>query len=167
MTAALVGATSLTLRPAGPADEPFLRALFAQSRDDLALLPDPVREPLSEVQYRARQQHYAAAHPQARQLILTHDGGASVGHLIIDESGPETRLVDLAVTAEHRGRGLGAAAVSHVLARAADRGAATTLSVWSANEPARTLYERLGFRYLSTGDGYLQMAAAPRPEVLA
>jgi ribosomal protein S18 acetylase RimI-like enzyme len=70
-------------------------------------------------------------------------------------------LVDLCVRADSRRHGIGGAAVGAVLDTASARGRATRLHVWSGNRAARALYEQLGFRYESTGEGYLQMVADP------
>ncbi|MBX3218733.1 MAG: GNAT family N-acetyltransferase [Labilithrix sp.] len=56
-------------------------------------------------------------------------------------------LVDnVVVRAAHRGRGIGTQLMSHAEAWAHEHGAiATELHVWSFNEAARRLYERLGY----------------------
>ena len=158
-----VRSAALTLRPAQPADENLLRQMFAQSRPDLALLPPQLRDGLFEMQFRARQQHYAVSYPHARQVIIVA-GGADVGQLVIDDAGVgdeagEVRVVDLTVDAARRGRGIGSHVLRAVIANAAGR--AVRLSVWSGNTDARRLYARLGFRASPDGEadptGYLQL----------
>ena len=73
------------------------------------------------------------------------------------------RLVDIALLPEHRGRGIGGRLVSEVLERAASEGRRVSAHVAHDN-PARRLYERLGFRVVS-GEGVylaLEYSTAPR-----
>lgn len=167
MSGSVAIAAALGVRPANASDEPFLRELFVHSRGDLQLLPDGLREQLVDLQYPAQCAQYEGDHPLAQHLVLIDPAGAPVGRLVVDDSGDDLHLVDLTVMAEHRRRGIGTAAVGHALDLAAARGTRCTLAVWSANQPARALYERSGFVYLSAGDGYLHMAAAPTTRVLA
>ena len=168
-----VATATITLRPAQPADEDLLRQMFAQSRPDLALLPPQLRDGLFEMQFRARQQHYAVTYPHARQAIIAV-GDADVGQLVIDDTGRgdearDVRVVDISVAAAHRGRGIGSHVLRAVIADANATGRAVRLAVWSANSDARRLYARLGFLPAQDGDtaptGYLQLRHdAPQQE---
>src|SRR5262249_17743935 len=67
----------------------------------------------------------------------------------------EIHINNLAVQAEHQGRGFGAALLRHVLDAGASRGAErATLEVRPSNAPARRLYERLGFAVAATRPNY-------------
>jgi ribosomal protein S18 acetylase RimI-like enzyme len=56
----------------------------------------------------------------------------------------------LVVSAAHRRRGLGGLLMAEVAAWARRQGAAElVLTVWAGNEPARSFYDRLGYRELS------------------
>ena len=67
----------------------------------------------------------------------------------------EVHINNLAVRHDHRGQGLGAALLEHVLQAAASRGAGrATLEVRRSNTPARRLYERLGFEIAATRPNY-------------
>jgi ribosomal protein S18 acetylase RimI-like enzyme len=153
---------ALLARPVTAADELFLRQVYAESREDLAQLPDDMRLSLLDLQYRARREQHAAAHPNADQVVLGLDG-RDVGTMVVDRSGLDTWLVDLCVRADSRRQGVAGVAVGTELAIASARGRATRLHVWSANHAARALYEQLGFRYETTGEGYLQMVATTAP----
>jgi ribosomal protein S18 acetylase RimI-like enzyme len=76
-----------------------------------------------------------------------------VGYGFVDAATPE---LGLAVRPQHRGRGIGTAMLHALLARAADRHPAVSLSV-SADNPAVRLYERLGFRVVAVAGGSLTM----------
>ena len=71
--------------------------------------------------------------------------------LVLDE----IHINNLAVLADHQGRGLGTALLQHVLEAGASRGAdRATLEVRRSNAPARRLYERLGFKVAATRPNY-------------
>jgi GNAT superfamily N-acetyltransferase len=135
----------VALRPAGVADEPFLRELFAQARPHLQLIPlDP--EPLHaliDLQWRAQAQGYAATHPAAEHLVIEHRG-MPVGRLVLDHGVP-FEIVDLAICTSERNKGVGSATLEVVIARADERRRDIRLRVATDN-PARRLYARYGFR---------------------
>lgn len=141
---------AVTRRTAGAGDEELLRALFEQSRDDLAFLPPA----LIDLQYRARAAQVGRDHPDAsNEVILVDD--AAAGSLMIADDGDAVRVVDIVIAPDHRRRGIAAAVMAQVIESAGDR--AVRLSVWSENASARALYERLGFAVVSSASGYLEM----------
>jgi ribosomal protein S18 acetylase RimI-like enzyme len=71
--------------------------------------------------------------------------GASIGMLKVSEELESLRIVQLQLLPEHQGKGIGASLVRDVLEQAKNQGKKVTLSVLQVN-PARQLYERLGFR---------------------
>lgn len=158
------GAASLELRAATPADEPFLRRLYADARGaELARLPldEPARETLLRIQFDAQSRSYAAAHPHASNDVVLVDA-APAGRLWVDRSGSEIWLIDIALVSEHRRRGLGGRLLTALIDEARERGCAVRLHV-EAHNPARRLYERLGFRVVAEDQVYLAMACAPGP----
>ncbi|MCW2796403.1 GNAT family N-acetyltransferase [Nocardioides sp.] len=157
-------------RAAGPLDEDLLRALFADSRPDLAMLAPEVREVLLDLQFRAQRSQYAASHPLARHEILLVDGVA-VGRLLVEDAHDVVRIVDVTVSRDHRCRGIGSAVLRQLSHEADETGRAVRLSVWSENRGARRLYESLGFVTVAdagarTG-GYLEMQRAHVQEGVA
>jgi ribosomal protein S18 acetylase RimI-like enzyme len=163
-----VSAATVSRRPVEERDGAFLRRLFLEVRPELALLPPGVQDDILDLQLRGQRDQYAAAYPNARHEIITVDGVAA-GRLIVTESATAVRIVDIAVSASHRGRGIASNALCAVTADAELLGVAVTLSVWSANVDARRLYERLGFCEASgvrrgEGDGYIELRRDVRPE---
>jgi ribosomal protein S18 acetylase RimI-like enzyme len=67
-----------------------------------------------------------------------------------------------AVLTEHRGRGIGTAALRMLLGEAARAGKPVRLHVERTN-PARHLYERLGFRWIADEGIHWLMEWAPGP----
>lgn len=145
-------------RPVHSGDDALQRRLFAESRDDLALLPVEVRGPLLDMQYAARRDQYAAAHPGADQVVLQCDG-IDVGSMTVDRTEQEVRLVDVSVALPHRRRGIARAALQALLDEAAAQSRPVHLQVWSDHHVARGLYARLGFTATTTDAGYLTMIA--------
>jgi ribosomal protein S18 acetylase RimI-like enzyme len=150
-------AVRVTRRSAGTPDESYLRQLFREGRDDLALLPEPVREPLLDVQYRGWTRQLAADYPAAARDILVADG-ADAGALILDHGPERIHLVDITVARAMRRRGIASAALRSVIDEAGER--AVTLTVWSGNAVARGLYRRFGFAEINGSnvtEGYIFM----------
>jgi ribosomal protein S18 acetylase RimI-like enzyme len=149
---------AVTLRHATPADEPFLRELFADSRDDFASVPlsPTALADLVRMQYDARQAQYRLCCQAPRDEVIELDG-RPVGRCWTDQPDDELRLLDLAVLRPHRRKGVGRFAVDAVCQRASAVGLAVRLTVWPANLAARRLYAGAGFREASLVHGYLAM----------
>jgi ribosomal protein S18 acetylase RimI-like enzyme len=150
-------------RAAAPADEPFLRRLFAEVRaPELAALPlpEPEREALLNMQYAGRERSYGAAHPDAERSVICAEDGEEVGALWVDRSGAEIALLDIALLGGARGRGLGTEVLGDLLEEARERGCPVSLHVERHN-PARRLYERLGFAETAADEVYLQLTWRP------
>ena len=138
--------SSLLLRAAVDADAGFMRALYAATRDDLRLLPMPPAqvEQLIAMQQRVHEDGRRAMYPNAEVLVL-EQAGEPAGRAVLDTTGTDWRLVDLALLPSMRGRGLGAALLAALQARAAAHGARIGLAVLRTNAPALRLYQRAGF----------------------
>ena len=145
------------LREADRDDADLLFELYASTRTDLAALslPGPARAALLELQYRAMTAGYAARFPDAEHRLVVVDGEA-VGRVLLAQEPGALRLVDVTLLPDHRGAGLGADVVRDVLERAGAAGLAVRLEVAVGN-PARRLYERLGFQSTGTGEVYESM----------
>ena len=156
---------ALTLRPARPEDEPFLRALYATTRAaELTLVPWPEEQKQAFVamQFAAQDRHYRARHPTARFDVVEAEG-APIGRLYVDRSPHEIRVLDVTLAPPWRGAGIGRALLAALLAEARAAGCAVRLHVEPAN-PARRLYERLGFRAGEQAGPYLRMEWRPAQE---
>jgi ribosomal protein S18 acetylase RimI-like enzyme len=114
----LTEAASVTRRAATPADDQYLRDLFAESRDDLWVLPADVRTVLLDAQYRTRRHQLEAAHPEASYEIVIADG-VEAGLLILDRGEDGVDVVQLAIARRYRGRGI-AESVLHAVTGVAE-----------------------------------------------
>lgn len=151
----------LAFREALEDDEAFLRALFAQS----AAAPVGVGgDHLAALQYDARRRDFAARFPQAVDAIVLLRGEA-VGRLWMASVSQPWRILDLVVAADRRGRGIGSAVLTALLAEAAAVEAEVALSVELRNEGAVRLYRRLGFE--QAGADAVHLAMLHRPSELS
>ncbi len=152
----------LRLRPVEATDEPLLAQLFAEARAGefhSTGLGERELSLLLEIQRRAQESQYRAAFPQAERSIIEVDG-AAVGRLVLDRGPEEMRVVDVALLAVCRGRGLGSSLLRALQAEAAASGRRLGLRVAQGN-PARRLYARLGFREVRGDEMYVEMAWQP------
>lgn len=141
----------IRLRPATPEDEEFLFRLYAASRaEEVAAWgwTENARNAFLVMQFRARQGGYRAAFPDAEDRIAER-GGLAIGRFLVDRSADRLVLVDVALVPEERGAGIGTRLVSELLEEARRSGRPVHLQVELAN-PARRLYERLGFEESET-----------------
>ena len=146
----------VAVRPAHPADAPFLQALYASTRrDEMA----PTGWPQAQIdaflssQFALQSAHYAQHYADAAFSVVEQDG-VPVGRLIVLDQPAEVRLVDVALVDAARGRGLGTRLVERVLAQAAGRRVVLHVEVFN---PALRLYERLGFRATEQVGAYWRM----------
>jgi ribosomal protein S18 acetylase RimI-like enzyme len=147
--------SELHLRTADLADEEFLRELFFEVRRDqyaVGGLPEHQLGQLLEFQLNAQRQAYRAKYPEAVQLIIAM-GTSAVGHCLINRTGSNLRLIDIAVRRDERGMGIGSA-VLETLKKDSD---SIELSVFQMNLDAIRLYQIHGFVTTGGDDTYKTM----------
>lgn len=83
-----------------------------------------------------------------------------VGALSVSEQCGEVFIADVEIDAAHRNRGLGSAVVRDVIAAAHRAGRSVALQVLTVN-PARRLYERLGFCVTHQSATHIHMRCDP------
>lgn len=130
-----------------PGDLGFLLALYADSRArEMALLswPEAQKRAFLAQQFTAQHGDYHARFSERRFWVVER-GRAAVGrlYLAVPEAG-RLRIVDLSLGARFQGRGWGGALLRWLARAAHEAGAELELHVRQDN-PARRLYERLGF----------------------
>lgn len=155
---------TITLRPITEADQDFLLRLYGSTREDeLKQVPwtDEQKDAFVRQQFAAQHawwtEHYGGA---SFDVVLA--GGEPVGRLYVDRWEAEIRIVDVAVSPEWRGRGIGERLIRAVFAEGDAAGKPVSIHVEQYNR-ARRLYERLGFEYRETAPGvYLLMVREPQ-----
>lgn len=152
----------IALRPQTAADAEFLCALYATTRrDELAQIAwtDAQKDAFVRHQFAAQTAHYVE-HYQGATLDVIEQDGAPIGRLYVHEGPSELRIMDIALVPAATGRGLGTQLIADVLARARASGKAASIHVEQFN-PARKLYERLGFQPVDQTGVYILMRWSP------
>jgi GNAT superfamily N-acetyltransferase len=153
---------AITLRDALPADRAFLLALYTSTRaDEFAQLGWPVEmeRSLMQKQFEAQCGDYERKHPGALCQIIELRR-CPVGRLWVAQDGRCLTVLDISLIAELRGHGIGTDCLLRVQQRAAAARLDVELQVVLGN-PARHLYERLGFRCI--GDSGVRQAMVWTP----
>ncbi len=144
-------------------DEAFLLELYASTRvDELAQVPwtDEQKSVFVTMQFRAQAAHYAQHYPGSQWAIVLADE-TPVGRLYVWRSEREIRIMDLTVLPAFRGRGIGTTLLSSLGTESDTNGVPLTIHV-ERNNPARRLYERLGFEEAQDKGVYLFLRRTPR-----
>ncbi len=157
----MIAPNSVSLRPATNDDESFLRQVFASTRlHEFGWLADQNQlEALIDMQFKLQRQQYAAGYPEAEHNIILCDG-QPVGRLFVSEGEEQIILVDIALLPAAQNRGIGKFLIEALLARAGSVEKKVQLHVFKAN-PARRLYERLGFIIVNEDSMYFEMICKP------
>lgn len=154
----------LRFRAVVDADLPFLCALYASTREaELAQVswPEEAKQAFLADQFRRQHEHYVRNYVGADFLVIERDdGNEKIGRLYVHRTPREIRLMDIALVASERGRGIGGALLAELMDEARATGAQITLHV-EPNNPACRLYERLGFALIENRGVYLFLGWKP------
>jgi GNAT superfamily N-acetyltransferase len=163
VTATVQSATDIQLRPAVSEDEEFLLQLYlaTQSKEiTLWSMNAPEWEQLQRMQFRGRKQSYAAQYPDAQDLIICFNDGTEeeirVGRHLVTQQEDSILGIDLAILPQYQNQGIGGRVLQDVQQQCSEEGLCFRLQVLHAN-PARRLYDRLGFNLVSQDLLYAQM----------
>ena len=161
MTTTIV-ATAVTLRPIGPADSEFLLRVYASTRsEELAPVPwsTEQKDAFLRQQFEAQRAYWHEHYANADFSIVEVDGSPA-GRFYVNRGQDEIRLVDIELLPEYRRGGIGTGLIQGLLAEARTRGLPVTIHVEVGN-PARSLYERLGFERVADRGVYILMQWRP------
>lgn len=150
------------LRPATDDDRAFLRAVYGGTRaEELASVPwtDAEKAAFLDQQFSAQDTHYREHYPTAEFLVIL-DGDEPVGRLYVDRWKREIRIMDIALLPQARGRGIGSALLGELIEESERSGKALSIHVELEN-PARSLYDRLGFEEVEERGVYVLMRREP------
>ncbi|MBZ9997831.1 GNAT family N-acetyltransferase [Mesorhizobium sp. BH1-1-4] len=152
----------LTFRRIADADLAFLAALYASTREEeLAVTPwsDAQKAAFLAMQFQAQHAHYQKYYPDADWLVI-EQAGRDIGRLYVERWASQHCIIDIALLPAHRGQGLGGALLGDLLDEAAAVGKSVSIHV-EKNNPARRLYQRLGFAVAEDKGVYDLMVRPP------
>jgi GNAT superfamily N-acetyltransferase len=152
----------LCLRPAGPDEAELLFRIYASTREEeLAVVPwdADAKEAFLRMQFKAQDTYYRATYPNASYDVIT-SGDDALGRLYVDRGEESWRVLDIALLPERRGTGIGTRLLSEILAGAAAAGKPVQVHVERFN-PARHLYDQLGFSEIEDQGVYLLLERRP------
>jgi GNAT superfamily N-acetyltransferase len=155
-------AGSIGLRPAVPADEPFLYRVYESARaEQLRLVDwnDDEKTALLKMQFVAQNACYRQGFPGSEYEVILN-GGQPAGRLFLHRGTDLIRVVDIGLLPEHRNQGIGGALLKAVLDEADEAGKPVRLHVESFSR-AVSLYERLDFASIGTDGVHIEMEHVP------
>lgn len=158
-------ALGISYRPAAEEDVPFLTAVYGSTRQaELDQTGWPVEQKLGFIahQYNAQKVDYDRNYPDAERLIVER-GGDRIGRLYVEDQGTRVLLIDIALLPSCCGQGLGSAILADLIDQARAAAKPLVIHVETFN-PARRLYERLGFTFVEEKGFYHMMEWRPDAE---
>ncbi|MFD2368662.1 GNAT family N-acetyltransferase [Brevibacillus sp. GCM10020057] len=148
----------ITTVPVCAEDASFLFELYCTTRaDEISAwgLDLVLAEQLMRMQWQAQTHSYQLQFPAMDHRIIYSDN-TKAGRMIVDETDRELHLVDLSLLPALRNQGIGTRLLQQLQREAGQQNKALALSVYLSN-PARRLYERLGFSVVSEDGLYVKM----------
>ena len=148
----------VALRGEREEDAAFLRLLFISTRwDDFALSGwnEPDKAAFLASQFDFQRLHYRSHYAES-DFGIVERAGVAVGRLYLLRGEADIRIVDISLLPEARNRGWGGALLRAVIDEARAAGQSVSIHVDLFN-PARSLYDRLGFRPIEDRGPYLMM----------
>lgn len=149
---------AIRYRPATAEDISFLRHVYGTTREEEMLrVPWTEKEKADflDMQFAAQKQHYETYYPLCEFLVIEMEQ-QRIGRLYIDRGETDIEIVDIALLPDLRGRGIGRMLLEEILEEGRATGKKVGIYVEHYN-PARHLYDRLGFRHVDTNGVYHKM----------
>ena len=151
----------ITLKKFGSQHQAFIETLYRSTRESelhLTNWTDEQKTAFCRMQQFAQLADYGRKPGASHQVVFYKKKPA--GRLFCWESTEEIRLADISLLPEFRGKGIGRAVLTELIATARQKQQVLTLHV-AADNPARRLYESLGFRPVREANGTIFMKLSP------
>ena len=157
----------IRLRAAATDDLPLLAAIYGSTREE-ELRPVPwsteEKRAFSDWQSRQQEAHYALHYAGAERLVIerresSEEPSSPIGRLYVHTTAAEVRLMDVTLMTDRRNQGLGTRLVTELLRYADSLKRPVSLHVEPFN-PAKQMYERMGFMVVETRGVYEFMVRA-------
>lgn len=149
----------LSLRAHTQKDLPFMQSLYASTREqELAMTNFNSQEKQHFIlqQFSAQYMHYTEQYCTDSFNIIEFMG-EPIGRFFIEYRSDDIRIVDITIIPERRNQGIATYLFNTLFSRAKKSNQSVSIHV-EHNNPAKNLYERLGFKVKSkTNDIYLLM----------
>ena len=145
-----------------PEDEEFLYRVYASTRaEELAAVPwtDEQKDAFLRMQFAAQHRYYQEHYPGATFDVVLVEGEPA-GRLYVARWNDELRIIDIALLPAYRRRGVASALIARLFEEAEGKSLPVRIHVERQN-PARALYERLGFRQVADRGVYLFLERRP------
>jgi ribosomal protein S18 acetylase RimI-like enzyme len=145
----------LKLTPVTSNDEPFLFELYVSTRllevaawgwDETAV------NTFLKMQWAAQRRSYETQYPDATHHLIQYNDHPA-GRIMVCNSPTEFILIDISLLPQFHNQGMGSTVIQSIQNEAQKAVKPIRLSVLKHN-PARRLYERLGFREISDNELY-------------
>jgi RimJ/RimL family protein N-acetyltransferase len=162
MAVASVNEGGIALRPIADADMEFLLRLYATTREEELTQVDWSAEQKAAFvhhQFWAQHRHWQANYAGTSWDVILRDG-EPIGRLYVARWEDEIRIVDIVLMPEHRNGGLGTRLLRELFEEGDRERKKISIHVEIFN-PARALYERLGFTQAGDRGVYLLMERHP------
>lgn len=153
---------AISLRPVTEADAGFLLAVYSSTREEeLALTgwTDAMKAQFCAMQSQAQHSHYRLHFPNTEYHVI-ECANEPAGRLYVDHSGKDIGILDISLLPAFRRRGIGGHLLRELQQQARQAAKGLAIHVETFN-PARRLYERLGFRLAEDKGVYLYMTWTP------
>jgi ribosomal protein S18 acetylase RimI-like enzyme len=139
-------------------DTDFLYQVYASTRcEEMARTgwDEGTIEQFLHFQFNLQHIQYHKNYPTASYYII-YIGDNRAGRLYVNRTSDEIRIIDISLLPEFRGKGLGTNILNDLITEAEVAGLSLRLSVMF-NNPARYLYEQLGFSIIGEAGLYMAM----------
>ena len=149
---------TIELKAITKADEAFLYEVYRSTKKqevDLWGWSVEQTQTFLMMQWRAQRASYNRQFPTANHYMIVVDQQC-VGRLLIEELPDYHHLIDISILPTYQRKGLATSIIVELLQKAREGNKAVLLRVFHTN-PARHLYERLGFQVVSGDELYLTM----------
>ncbi|MEC1179522.1 GNAT family N-acetyltransferase [Metasolibacillus meyeri] len=148
----------LKLKTISQEDIPFLFTIYASTRKqevDKWGWTEEQQNTFLTMQWQAQQASYSQQFPQASQWLILFENNA-IGRCIIEDLQQYLHLIDLSILPNYQGKGIGTTVLKRLQQMVTQDEKPLCLKVLRTN-PAKQLYERLGFKQIGVDELYVEM----------